>query len=260
MSLLDEKVIQSLAKQYHPLLYFTKLISLLQSLFPTEDFQDCSKHDLHLFVNETVLENYGGECLLKYKLSERYFHKRNIVAAYEMRVNNSRADFITINGNTTSFEIKSAHDNFTKFPKQSTDYLSVFEFNNLVVDHVHLSKALDLLPEYYGLWTYKNGKYRQIKKAVYNDQINPASQLGLLSKKERLGSFPEYQGNVELILACLRPEEINTRFKLILKARYCSRWNFIVKHRSSILPVDLQFFFNNNVLPLRVYNQSLASA
>jgi hypothetical protein len=250
---IDPKVVQTLAKNYHPLLYFPRLSNMLRDIFPERIFENNSKYDLHRLINDTVLENYQGESLLKYKLFQRYFNKKSIVGAYEIPVNKSRADFLAINGSTTSFEIKSVYDNFTKFNKQAADYLQVFEFNYLVVDQIHLEKAINLLPETFGLLTFKKGVFKKIIKSIQSNKIDPESQLNLLSKKELTTWFREEGDNIKQILQNSVPEIINSKFKKILKSRYQSRWDFIIRHYEAILPVDFQFFFNTNVDPKYIY-------
>ena len=41
------------------------------------------------------------------------------------------------------------------------DYMLAFEFNYLVIDEIHIEKAKALLPESFGLWCYKKGKFQK---------------------------------------------------------------------------------------------------
>ena len=144
-----------------------------------------------------------------------------------MKVNNSRADFVAINGHITCFEIKTGLDNLSKFKKQSEDYISAFEYNNLIIDEKHLAKAEQLIPPGFGLWVYKNGKCIKCKPATLNEELNPEIQLSLLTKNELRSMFPEQREVTEEILKFFTNEEINVRFKKTLKARYHSRWQFL---------------------------------
>ncbi|MCX6799535.1 MAG: sce7726 family protein [Candidatus Falkowbacteria bacterium] len=242
-----------MAKNYNTLDYSVKLIADLKSVYPEEHFDNFSKHELHKLLNNILVQYYNGEEILKYKLAERHLKQRGVIGAFEMKVNNSRVDFLAVNGVSTSYEIKSELDNLSKLSKQMADYMLAFEYNYLVVDEKHISKAKDLLPSSFGLWCYKNGKYRTLKKAKLNKKIDPEMQLRLLTKKELITSYPEEQGRVKKILNSYRASTINDLFKETLKDRYRDRWKFLLSNKENIFPIDIQFFFNTNILPEGVY-------
>lgn len=251
--LINTETINFLAKNYNTLDYYVKLSTLLKNVYPLYNFENYSKYELHKLLNDTLIQHYNGEEIHKYKLFEQNLKKRNIIGAFEMKVNNSRVDFLTINGYTTSYEIKSELDNLTKLSKQMADYILAFEYNYLVIDERHLEKANNLLPEKFGLWSYKNGKYKKLKKAELNDKIDPEMQLKLLTKKELAASFPEQQGIKKKILANNNSQIINTSFKQTIKNRYRDRWNFLILKHKLIFPIDVQFFFNKNIEPSHIY-------
>jgi hypothetical protein len=247
-----ESAINSLAKKYSTLDYFAELSDHLKSIYPDNNFDSYSKYELHKLLNELLFNNYRGEEILKYKLSQRFFGKRNMVAAFEIKVKNSRVDFLTINGQTTSYEIKSELDNFSKLSKQMADYMLAFEYNYLVVDELHIEKAREMIGKSFGLWSYKGNKFRIYKKATLNKQLNPEVQLSLLTKQERLRYFSG-QSDIDEILSVNTKDFINQEFKIILKKRYQNRWQFLTAHQKVILPIDVQFFFNNNIKPQHIY-------
>ncbi len=250
---IDRRTINALAKNYNALDYSVKLSTLLKNVFPTENFDNFSKYELHKLLNHTLFQYYKGEEILKYKLFESYINKKSIIAAFEIKVNNSRLDFLTINGHTTSFEIKSELDNLSKLSKQMTDYMLVFEYNYLVIDQKHIEKAKKILPKTYGLWSYENGKYKKLRKALLNEKMDSEAQLRLLTKSELSSTFPKVNGEINNILNSLNPQDINTRFKKVLKDRYRNRWEFLKTNKTEIFPMDVQFFFNTNIEPCHVY-------
>jgi len=252
--IVDEKAVSYLAKNYNTLDYYVKLVDHLNNACPAENFKAFTKYELHELFNEILIKYYNGEEILKYKLAEKHLKQRNIVGAFEMKVNNSRIDFLAVNGVSTGYEIKSELDNLSKLSKQTRDYMLAFEYNYLVTDERHVEKAKDLLPDSFGLWCYKNGKYRTLKKSKLNRKIDPEMQLRLLTKKELITNFPEEQGRVKKILNTYTSKSINTVFKETLKDRYRDRWKFLLSNRENILPIDMQFFFNSNILPERVYS------
>jgi hypothetical protein len=249
---LNETLVKLLVKKYNPLDYSEKLTELLTLVYPDLNFQDWQKSRLHELVNNVVIKKHNGELVLKYYLFQ-HFYKKNVTAAFEIKVNNSRVDFLTINGTSKSFEIKSGLDNLSKLKKQSADYLLVFDYNYLVVDEKHLENALEMVPQCFGIWTFSKGAKRIIhRNALLNIKIDPEAQLRLLTKRELYQQFKEKK-DISNILRDFNINEINYHFKSALKKRYQRRWDFIIEHRKSILPIDLQFFFNRNIEPAIIY-------
>ena len=250
---LNEKSINTIAKSYNTLDYIPRLQELLKIAYPKQDLTKRSKYELHQCINDMIIAHYKGEDIFKYQLAQKHFDKKKIVAAFEIKVNKSRADFLTINGCTRCYEIKSELDNFSKFEKQAADYLLAFEYNYLVVNNKNVNKALEKIPSNFGLWCYDNGEHISIKKAKLNTNIDPQVQLTLLTKKERTSNFKETGGIIKNIIRNYDTNQINYIFKKTLKERYRQRWMFLVTNKSSVLPIDLQFFFNNNINPNLIY-------
>jgi hypothetical protein len=231
---------------YHP-----KLRDLVSRIDPIVDINKLCKLDLHRRINQAIVGHYPGEQVLKYSLFQE-FHKKNVVAAFEMNVGTSRVDFVTINGHSTSFEIKSSLDNLDKLVKQSADYTLAFDYNYVAVDDCHLDKIVDKIPDQFGIWTFLNGRKVVRRPASLNTSIDAATQLRLLTKKEIHTFFGNRMTSIQ-ILESLSGKEINEIFKLALKQRYHARWSFVTKHAEVILPIDLQFFFNRNIHPDYIY-------
>ena len=248
---LDYRLINNIAKSYSTLDYAQKLRGMLDQLFPRDTFDKCRKYDLHRKINEVVFDGYEGEQVLKYRLFEA-FRQSDLVGAYEIKVRNSRVDFLTINGHTTSFEIKSNLDNLYKLEKQANDYMQAFELNNVVIHERHLEKCIGLIPGNFGIITTDREGHAFYRKPVLNRNLDTQVQLSLLTKRE-LKKFMASPDTTS-IMDSISPEEINSFFKLALKERYRSRWDFVVRHSKDILPIDLQFFFNKNIRP--EYNYS----
>jgi len=249
----DKKLITYLAKTYNPLDYSTKLTELISSIYPSVSFNQWEKIKLHQLVNDLVIHKYNGEQTLKYNLFQT-FYKKKLIAAFEIKVNNSRADFLTINGHSNSFEIKSSIDNLCKLKRQALDYIKAFEYNYLVIDEKHLIHASELIPKSFGLWSFKKGRKKVHRDAILNKKIDAEVQISLLTKKELQLFFSEVGGIKQQIVRCFNDTEINYRFKSALKSKYEKRWNFLVKNVDTILPVDIQFFFKTNVDPSLIYH------
>lgn len=247
----DSKLIKKIVKNYNTLDYVPKLRGLVNLIYPQSNLSSFCKLDLHKKINDLILDGYDGEQILKYRLFNA-FRESNVVAAYEIKVKNSRLDFLTINGHTTSYEIKSNLDNLDKLAKQSSDYVDAFEFNNIVIHERHLNKCRDIIPRSFGIITANKSEHAYLRKPIINRELNPGTQLGLLTKKELIKCFGER--DVSEVLVQFSPERINELFKLTLKSRYQNRWHFIVEHAEQILPIDIQFFFNKNINPMHIYS------
>lgn len=238
-------------RKYNALEYSSKLMSLLNKIYPKKDFADCTKFDLHKIFNDLFINNYQSEEVLKFKLFEKLEDKKNFTGAFEIPVADSRVDFITINGRTTSYEIKSELDNLSKLKKQINDYSKAFEYNYVVLDIKHKKKAERIIPEYYGILTFRNGNLYQSRKALLNRNIQSKVQLSLLSKKELNKGFSCQ--NEQYILERFNPKQVNKIFKDILHIRYSKKWNFLLDNQHNILPIDIQFFFKTNINPIDIY-------
>lgn len=249
-STIDSRLVKEIVKNYNTLDYAPKLRELVKMIYPKTNLNRFCKHDLHKKINDLVLDGYEGEQVLKYRLF-RTFQDANLVAAFEIRVLNSRVDFLTINGHTTSYEIKSSLDNLDKLAKQSRDYIGAFEFNNIVIHRRHLDRCYDIIPKSFGIITADKFEHNFVRKPIFNRELHSETQISLLTKKESMKYFGQFE--MTNILSNFSASQINDLFKLALKARYRSRWDFIVEHAEDILPIDLQFFFNKNVNPSHVY-------
>lgn len=243
----------ALARSYSPLLYHRKLQGLLEAVYADTDFGSLDKYGLHQHVNQVLSKSYCGEHLVKYKIAKKYITK-DTVGAFEVKVGNSRADFVSINGVSRCYEIKTKLDNLSKLAKQSAAYAEVFEYNTVVLDDKHLEQAKTMLPLNFGLAVICAGKLKTVRKAVKNEQINPMSQLMILTSRERLAFFGN-DGEIDCILEKNSAKIINRCFKIALKKRYLDQWSFVKVHRQDILPIDFQFFFSTKEAPSLVYQR-----
>ena len=249
---LSREQVRYLSKHYNALEYSQTLRSLLKTVFNDTDFSRYSKLMLHRYFNDFLITSYAGETALKYQLFRRAARKK-LVAAFETKVESSRLDFLTINGVSASFEIKSELDNLDKLIKQATNYVKVFEYNYAVIDGRHKNNALKMLPPTYGIISFIGSERVVERKASLNCAINPDAQINMLTKKELSVTFSGCSNRNE-VKNRFTDQKINSQFKEALKSRYRNRWNFIVQHRDNILPIDLQFFFNRNIDPYLIYN------
>lgn len=244
--------INALAKSYNildlPQNYKKALSTILPDSILNIDLY--SKHELHGLINEILISRHNGEGALKAKLVEM-FVKKNVTAAFEIKVNNSRVDFLKVNGDTVSYEIKSGIDNLNKLSKQIGDYEKVFEYNYIVIDEKHYKSAKKIVPEHYGIFIHKRNKLIEDKKAAINESLDSLIQLKLFTKKELIQTFNT--SDITIIKHEFEPIQINGAFKEMLKRRYTKKWNFLKENIDQIFPVDYQYFFHHNIEPKIIY-------
>lgn len=250
-SIIDSKLIREVVKNYDVLDYTPKLRELLNLIYPKINLDNFCKFDLHKKINNLALYGYEGEQVIKYHLFKA-FQYENLIGAYEIKVKNSRVDFLTINGHTTSYEIKSNLDTLDKLAKQADDYLTAFEFNNIVVHERHLKKCINIIPKCFGVIAINKTAHTVVRKPILNKRLDAETQLSLLSKKE----LNKYYGfaDIDTITGNIKDKQVNELFKLALKERYQEKWDFIVDNSDDILPIDIQFFFNKNIKPMHIYS------
>ncbi|WP_262897734.1 sce7726 family protein [Algoriphagus pacificus] len=238
-------------KTYHPLKSEKELVNWLGSFIPKHSLISGSKLELLRQLNSLALTYFEDELFFKQLLTQSMFEEE-IVGAYEVSALGSRLDLLKINGVTTAYEIKSEFDSLEKLEKQSEDYLKLFEYNYLVVANKHLEKSKRIIPGIFGIYTLKDKSLKRVRAAKKNQNIDPQSQLGILTTKELKSTFQS--NNFEVVLERYSPRQINEGVKKALKKRYSKKWGFIKDRSSEILPLDYQYFFNHPISPSLVYS------
>lgn len=249
---ISQKNAMELSRSYHVLYPVRKLKEVLLSINSDIDLSNYTKFQIHSLYNEIIHNKYFGESKVKSLLVD-YFVKENAIAAFEIKTFNGRLDFLRINGESISYEIKSEVDNLNKLEKQIHGYLKLFEYNYIVIAANHLSKIRILLPKEYGILVIKDRKLFKKRNARKNKLISSGYQLKLFTKKELTESFELF--NMDLILKNYSSKEINKRFKAMLKRRYFKKWEFLTQNMDQILPVDYQYFYHHNISPSIIYGR-----
>ncbi len=257
MKILTKKDIEyisltALARSYNILDYSEALRRKLSKSVDDFDFSELSKIELHKYISDIVFKFHNGENSIKARLVKQFI-KKNVTAAFEIKVNTSRVDFLTVNGYTKSFEIKTSHDNLSKLAKQTSDYERVFDYNYIVVDESHLKNALSIIPEHFGVMISLKNSLKEIKASTLNENLDPRMQLHLFTKRELKTHFNKIT-DVSTILKQNTAEQINLIFKDMLKARYRTKWDFLKTNINDINSIDYQFFFQHNIEPTVIYS------
>ncbi len=130
-------------------------------------------------ANEIIMRYSRNEKVVKYHLASQFISNDDEVSVFEMKVLNSRSDYVRINGSSYVYEIKTENDTTLRLDSQIKDYEKVFEYINVVVHDKHYDKVQKMLPGKVGIITYtlSNGKfeYSVRKIAAYNKRCTKKS-------------------------------------------------------------------------------------
>lgn len=102
-----------------------------------------------------------------------------------------RADIAVLNGKLIGYEIKTENDSLLRLPAQVEAYNEVFEQAYLIVSKNHLQKAIETIPNWWGIYTITSlgeneFSFSYYRKAKSNKQLNSFSLAQLLWKDEAL--------------------------------------------------------------------------
>lgn len=100
----------------------------------------------------------------------------------------ARIDLAVVNGKLHGFEIKSEQDTLVRLPAQVEIYNKVFDTLTLVVSENHCIKAMDIIPEWWGVLCVRKKEdsliVDTIRKPSLNEEIEPLHLTQFLWKKE----------------------------------------------------------------------------
>ena len=128
-------------------------------------------------------------------LHRQHFGEPDTIIRHEMSLCGwqRRIDIATLNGEFSGYEIKSSRDTLSRLPGQADLYGRVFDRVTLVVTNQHHDKALDLLPQWWGIMVARQDGERVILEPEREPTINPeldAHALAqLLWRSEALGEM-----------------------------------------------------------------------
>ncbi len=109
-----------------------------------------------------------------------------------------RIDVAVINGEMHGFELKSASDTLGRLPSQRELYDRVFDRVTLVVADKHQSKAMSIVPEWWGVITAfeEDGKVelQPFREAALNPGVDPLQMARLLWRDEALDCLTRFGG------------------------------------------------------------------
>ena len=96
-----------------------------------------------------------------------------------------RADVVYCSNKLECFEIKSHNDSLKRLVSQGWQYEQSFDLVTLVCATKHLSPALDMIPEWWGLIEVtKSGSLKAIRRAKSNPNISISGMVDALTNDE----------------------------------------------------------------------------
>ncbi len=261
-----------------------KSLNRQYNIYDTEDYRwdqiayllaKTPESDLHVlrelmtsnqFVNESIMNFYPCERVVKYYLIKHLMPLCNHIVAFEMCIGNSRIDVCRVNGHSYAYEIKTEYDTFDRLETQMQDYIDTFEKVYIVVPKEKADEVSAYIPPSCGILAYRKRKDELVfsyrRKAILNECNMPkvinslsSADLQVLLRSIDTVSIPfTKQQRIELALQ-IKPSVFWNAYKELLKSRYASKWNFVVSHFDKILPIDIQNFFTTTIDPSLTYVQ-----
>lgn len=126
-------------------------------------------------------------------LTQKYISESNVRVFSEFGVRHGlvRADVVVVNGFIHGYEFKSDLDTLKRLPAQAEGYNLVFDQMTLVVAERHLQKALESIPEWWGvelaqLVHGENLKFDKVRATSKNPLVDKLSVAKLLWREEAL--------------------------------------------------------------------------
>lgn len=84
----------------------------------------------------------------------------------EVRVEDSKADIVVLNGTSTVYEIKSERDNLSRLPNQLEAYRRAFASVNVITSDTHASKVIEIAPWDVGVMVLnRRGRISELRAA-----------------------------------------------------------------------------------------------
>ena len=123
-------------------------------------------------------------------------NKLRIVEEFGVEHGAARVDFAVVNGVLHGYEIKSDRDTLSRLPEQMDSYNAVFDQVTLIVGKQHVYEALNLVPDWWGIFIAKIGAnssvmFNRIREAKDNLSQCNLSIARLLWRGEALRILEE---------------------------------------------------------------------
>jgi len=168
---------------------------------------------------------YKNEYFIKRAFTKLLLLKPNLIVFTELPINDCRADIVSVNGKSITYEIKTKYDSFIRASKQLNTYSYVFEYVYIICPNEKANEAKKIIPDYCGIYSYDDkrvtNRFRCIKKATISPNLDSKRQLDVFIKNDTKKIFGTTDH--DLILKKYNSRKINFIFKKYIKDRFSSK-------------------------------------
>lgn len=181
---------------------------------------------------------------------EEYVEDPSCIIVNEMDIcfGCARIDLAVINGQMHGYEIKSDYDNLERLPSQADYYNRVFESLTLVVSEKHFTKAVEIIPEWWGIYCvtteYNRASLNIVRSPKPNINIDVASIAQLLWKDE-LYELLKKRGITKGVKSKTRYELSKIVEKQLVPSDICEFTRQKLKQRTSSRALQLQQLYGD---------------
>lgn len=173
---------------------------------------------------ELLESYYKNEEAIKINFVSKKIKSSDSVTFFELPINKSRIDIVSVNGKSVAYEVKTKYDTLERLNKQITDYLTCFEYVYVIVSFEKLKEALVVVPDCVGIYTYDDKKnklaFSLYRAASFSNFINKDHLLKNFNKKYLLKFFNSC--NIDVIQNEYSLDKVNCSFKQMIKEKYQS--------------------------------------
>ncbi len=131
-------------------------------------------------VNDFVIR----KAMYERKFSKSFYDRKLVVSELGLQRNKAIIDVIAVGKLFHGYEIKSAVDSLQRLKVQIPVYNKVLDKITVVTVAKHLKKLDDMIPPWWGVIEYRDGKFYRLRKSVTNTQVDLRSLCKLLWKRE----------------------------------------------------------------------------
>lgn len=173
---------------------------------------------------------------LRLKLINEHVKQADTVFVEEFGIcrGQGRLDLAVVNSVFHGYEIKSNRDSMRRFDGQVEQYSKVLDRATVVVGDRHLSAALDIVPNWWGVLLFqagpKSSRFKVVRRAKKNPRLDPRSLVELLWLDEAIALLDQrsaargVKGKPRRVIwdrVCehFKVREIATKVRAQLKAR-----------------------------------------
>lgn len=133
--------------------------------------------------NEAAVRDRLRDVLIHEQISFAHFKSE-----FWVPCSHERADLAVIDDEMLGFEIKTARDNLSRLERQIDAYTRVFDRCTAVVAERHLVRAIELLPDWWGILSIvpetNPPRFHMLREATFNTNVDPEILVRLLWKEE----------------------------------------------------------------------------